>query len=55
MARKPARTSKRLTREQKKLIWKPSAANAGAGWEAKYENTLDPRRFEYGQSFRDIE
>ena len=51
----PAKKRKplKLTREQRKAIWKPSDANAGAGWMPKYQITdPDPIAFETGNKDR---
>lgn len=37
----------RLTREQRKALWRPTEANAGAGWEPPWPKVeQDPREFE---------
>ena len=47
---KKPRKRLKLTPEQRKLIWKPSSANAGAGWDAKNADLFnhDPRYQENG-------
>jgi hypothetical protein len=44
------RKRKKLTKEQKKAIWEPSKANAGAGWDPRWDsNSHDPIQYETGK------
>ena len=55
MAKTKRKKIKRLTPEQKKAIWKPSEANAGAGWEPKYRHNIDPRNAELGTPYQETD
>ena len=55
MAKTKRKKIKRLTPEQKKAIWKPSEANAGAGWEPKYGHNIDPRNAELGTPYQETD
>jgi hypothetical protein len=46
MAKRKARNP--LTPEQKKAIWAPIEANAGAGWHSYNERHVDGRDYENG-------
>ena len=48
MARKSKRIEK-LSKEQKKLVWASLNANAGAGWQSRWENKEDSRKLEEGK------
>ena len=49
------RKIKRLTAEQKRAVWAPSEANAGAGWHSDHSNDADPRNLERGSGAIDAD
>lgn len=49
MAGKKKKRCKRLTKEQKKVVWSAPESNAGVGWTSPFGHPVsDPVEYEYG-------